>query len=160
MSGAILTQKLLTLLIAAVMVCPSWALRDCCCTRSAARQTEIATCCSKRTEVATRKVSPCCVARMKTLAAATVESAKTEDQPNCRPLSSCRCQRNVVVATLTKPILVVPVDRGANAVSMMPRVWTVQACRARSVSTHQGLDDPLSLAGPMGRCVRLCRWLT
>lgn len=160
MSGSILTQKLLTLLIATVMACPSWALRDCCCTRNATRQTKTVACCSERFEVATRKVSPCCVARMQTLAAAKVESAKTEDQPNCRPLSSCRCQRSVVVAMLTKPIPTVPADRGANADSTMPRVWSVQARRAMSESTHRGLETPVSLAGPMGRCVRLCRWLT
>lgn len=160
MSGSILTQKLLTLLIATVMACPSWALRDCCCTRNATRQTKTVACCSERFEVATRKVSPCCATRLNKLAAAKVDSAKTEIQPNCRPLSSCRCQRTAVVATLTKPVPAVSADRGVNAASTMPRDWTVQAFFAMSVSTRRGLTDPVSLAGPMGRCVRLCRWLT
>ena len=154
MFNSVLTQKLLTVLLAAVMACPSWALRDCCCTRGA-RRAETSTCCQQRKGESTRKVSPCCAARLKAVAC-----AATPSPPSCRPVSRCRCNQVTIVATLTKPVPTVSSCFEDGVVAAKAPVWTVEASRAASVKAHWLICEGSGLDGPAARCVRLCRWLT
>ncbi len=162
MHDTILTQKLLTVLLAALMACPSWALRDCCCTRGV-RRAEAASCCSVPKKVETKqRVSSCCAARMKSASCATtiVKSKANPQQSNCRPVSSCRCHQATTVATLTKPILIESFGKGDRMTVAKPPVWTVEARMAASRMLPSMDGAGAGLDGPAGRCVRLCRWLT
>lgn len=161
MYGAILSQKLLTVLLAALLACPSWALRDCCCTRGVSR-VEAASCCSTRKVETKRNVSPCCAARLKSASSKTIATSSKVDPRtlSCRPVSSCRCHQATTVATLTKPFLTESIGNEESVSVTKPPLWTVQARKAAArmlpgvTAVGSGRD------GPAGRCVRLCRWLT
>ena len=161
MHGAILSQKLLTVLLAALLACPSWALRDCCCTRGA-RQVEAALCCSTRKVETKRNVSPCCAARLKSASSKTIATSSKVDPRtlSCRPVSTCRCHQATTVATLTKPIPWESVGNADGVSVAKPSLWTVQARRAAARVLPSVAADGSGLDGPAGRCVRLCRWLT
>ena len=161
MYGAILSQKLLTVLLAALLACPSWALRDCCCTRGVSR-IEAASCCSTRKVETKQNVSPCCAARLKSASCA-MTAARSKVDPrelSCRPVSTCRCHQATTVATLTKPVLTESVGNVESVSVAKPPLWTVQARKAAARMLPGVAPDGSGLDGPAGRCVRLCRWLT
>ena len=165
MHGTILTQKLLTVMLAALMACPSWAVRDCCCTRGA-RQIETGSCCSTRQVETKQTVSPCCAARMKLAARSSNKTAtqttrtETHQHPSsCRPVSSCRCHSATTVATLTKPIST-ETGNGNGLNVAKPPLWTIEARKTASQMLPSVVADGSGFDGPTGRCVRFCRWLT
>ena len=156
MYGAILSQKLLTVLLAALMACPSWALRDCCCTRGVPR-VEATSCCSTRKVETKRNVSPCCAARLKSASSKTIATSSKVDPRtlSCRPVSTCRCHQATTVATLTKPVLTESVGNVESVSVARPPVWTVQAQKAAARMSPTMAADGSGFDGPAGRCVRL-----
>lgn len=161
MYGAILSQKLLTVLLAALMACPSWALRDCCCTRGVPR-VKAASCCSMRKVETKRNVSPCCATRLKSASSKTITTPSKVDPRtlSCRPVSTCRCHQATTVATLTKPVLAESVGNVESVSVAKAPLWTVQARKAAARMLPGVTADGSGLDGPAGRCVRLCRWLS
>ena len=161
MYGAILSQKLLTVLLAALLACPSWALRDCCCTRAVSR-VEAASCCSTRKVETKRNVSPCCAARLKSASSKSIATSSKVDPRtlSCRPVSTCRCHQATTVATLTKPVLKESIGNVKRVSVARPPLWTVQARNAAARILPGATADMSGFDGPAGRCVRLCRWLT
>lgn len=149
MQGTLLSGKLLTALLAALMVWPSWAMRDCCCTRRAA-QAEMPSCCQRPAAEPVKKLSPCCAARAK---------ATPQQQASCQRTSTCRCRVAVIAVALPKSV------QTPRAVHFAGPAWaespdhaaesrTLSSTAARSyLSASSGSDGPTEI------CIRLCRWL-
>ena len=150
MQGMVLSSKLLTALLAALMVWPSWATRDCCCTRRAV-QTEASSCCKRSVAEPIKKLSSCCAARAK---------ATAKQQSHCQLTSSCRCRVVLASATLPKTV------QAPRTFDVRGPAWTESHHRTAdlwtlsAVSLRPVLDVRPGLDGPGELCMRLCRWLT
>lgn len=144
------SSKLLTALLAALMVWPSWAVRDCCCTRRAALA-ETAACCQPSATEAANRLPPCCAARAK---------ATSKQPTRCQVTSTCRCR--FALAAIALPVSV----KTPRAVIVGGTDWAEtpnHAAELRSLSStavRPFLRRSPGFDGPSEVCVRLCRWLT
>ena len=144
------SSKLLTALLAALMVWPSWVVRDCCCARRAAL-TEAASCCQPAAAEAAKHLSPCCAARAK---------ATSQQSGRCQVTSTCRCSRFAVIA-IALPVKV----QTPRAVIVGGTDWAETPSHAAELRTLASTiaSRPLivgsGLHGPSEICIRLCRWL-
>jgi hypothetical protein len=155
MNPAVVSTRLLLILLASAMACPSWLWGDCCCTRRAAAG-NARSCCSVSAgskQASAPKKRSCCAARLGDGAKSQAPSTLAE------PASQCRCRtQTVAVPTAKSPW---SLDR----VSFQRCDWI--AVRNHEVVSNDfasriSRGDDHKLGSPLDahdRCIVLCRWL-
>ena len=145
------SSKLLMTLFAALMVWPSWTVRDCCCTRRAALAEASSSCCRTSAAEAVKQQAPCCAARAK---------ATPKKQERCQVTSTCRCRFTVAAVAIPATV------QNPRAVIVGGVEWAEPSNHAAELRTLAStISNPppsasSGLDGPSEICIRLCRWLS
>ena len=155
MSPALVSTRLLLILLASTMACPSWLWGDCCCTRRAAAGKSRSCCQSfaKATQKTAPKKRSCCAV----IVSADVQSSSVSTL--CEPAAPCRCRTQSVAIAFSKPLRSMDRDRhdpcDGFAVRVHHAVTEIDASNVAHLADHE-CGCPLDA---MERCRWLCRWL-
>ena len=154
MQSGVLANRLIGLLLAVTMLCPSWLWGNCCCSRRAIARNLAGCCQSKPDSVAETKPQKSCCAKR----ALVVKSAASE-RPDCHPVSPCRCRTSVEAVAVTTSVRSAELTSQIIPMAIPGRIaaslGNVLPSNPASLPPNDRGDPP----SPLERCARLCRWL-
>ena len=154
MQSGVLANRLIGLLLAVTMLCPSWLCGNCCCSRRVIAR-NLAACCQSKVDSAaeTKPQKACCAKR-----ALVVKSAASE-RPDCHPVSPCRCRTSVEAVAVTGSVR--SSELTSQIVPMAIPGWIAAMLGNDLPSNVASLprNDPGDPPSPLERCAQLCRWL-
>ena len=154
MQSGLLAHRLIGLLLAVTMLCPSWLCGNCCCSRRAIAK-NLAACCQSKADSAaeTTPKKSCCAKR-----ALVVKSAASE-RPDCHPVSPCRCRTSVDAVFVTGSVRSTELTSQLVHMAVPGRIAVSLGSDLPSNPTSLHRNDPGDPPSPLERCAQLCRWL-